>query len=536
MDSSKLPSFVETPVEDIPQIVDRLRQSFHSQKTRPIEFRLKQLRKLYWAITDHTEQILEACSKDLHKGVFDAYSAELDFVREGILLINKNLAEWVKDEKAPDIAFPNWLLSPRIRKDPLGVVLVIGAFNFPINLSLSPMIGAIAAGNTVVLKPSEQASHCAALMQKIIADSLDPDCYAVVQGAIPQTSTLLSQNWDKIFFTGSVGTAKIVAQAAAKTLTPVALELGGRNPAIVTKKADVRLAARRLMWAKVMNAGQVCISQNYNLVDKEIVPTFVAELKVALKEFYPEGAKKSADYARIINLSSFNRIKKMLDNTRGRILIGGEMDADELYIEPTVIQVSDPEDSLLVDESFGPLFPILPVDNLDQALSIANKVHATPLGVYAFGSKQETDKILAETRSGGATVNDGLFHGLIPNFPFGGVGDSGTGSYRGKASFDCFVHRRSISATPGWMEKLLAVRYPPYFGTDKLKQFQKMNQGKPKFDREGNEQVGTLWYILTLGAGSTTGGVFRATLLAGLVAGLKKGPEALSQLGQKRKP
>lgn len=362
-------------------------------------------------------------------------------------------------------------------------------------------------------------------MQKIIAASLDPDCYTVVQGAIPQTSALLSQNWDKIFFTGSVGTAKIVAQAAAKNLTPVALELGGRNPAIVTKKADVRLAARRLMWAKVMNAGQVCISQNYNLVDKEVVPAFVAELKVALKEFYPAGAKESADYARIINLASFNRIKKMLDNTRGRILIGGEMDADELYIEPTVIQVSDPQDSLLVDESFGPLFPILPVDDLEQALSIANSVHATPLGVYAFGSKLETDKILAETRSGGASVNDGFYHGLIPHFPFGGVGDSGTGNYRGKASFDCFVHRRSLTTTPGWMEKLLGVRYPPYFGTNKLKQYQQMSQGKPKFDREGNQHLGTFWYVLTLGAGSTSGGLFRATLLAGLLAALKLGPQ-----------
>lgn len=376
------------------------------------------------------------------------------------------------------------------------------------------MIGAISAGNTVVLKPSEQSPNCAAVMQKIMEEALDPDYYTCVQGAIPETTALLEQKWDKIFFTGSARTAKIIAQAAAKNLTPIALELGGQNPAFVTKKADARLAARRLLWSKTLNAGQVCISQNYILVDKEIAPSLIAELRVAMKEFFPDGAKKSADYSRIVNLASFNRIKKMLDNTSGKIVIGGTMDADQLFIEPTVVEVSDANDSLLVEESFGPLIPILPVDNLDQAISIANEVHATPLGVYAFGSKAETDKILAGTRSGGASVNDGFFHGIIPTLAFGGVGDSGTGAYRGKASFDCFTHERSITSTPNWMESLLAVRYPPFAGTTKLKQFNKMGLLKPDFDRQGNKTVGILWYLLTLGSGSTSKGALRAALLA----------------------
>ncbi|KAJ9604151.1 Hexadecenal dehydrogenase [Cladophialophora chaetospira] len=523
MTSVKLPDFHHTSVEEIPSIVSRLRKTFISQKTRPTDFRIKQLRKLYWAIADHEKELVEALARDLHKGAFETFTAEINWTQNDIVFQTQNLERWARDEKPADIAFTNRLVSPRIRKDPLGVILVIGAFNFPVNLSFGPMIGAIAAGNTVVLKPSEQSPNSAAVMQKIMESALDPDCYVCVQGAIPETSTLLEQRWDKIFFTGSERTAKVVAQAAAKNLTPVALELGGRNPAIVTKKADMRLVARRLLWSKTMNAGQVCISQNCILADKDVVSTLVKELEVALKEFYPNGAKNSDDFSKIVNERSFDRIKKMLDSTKGRIVLGGSMDRDQLFIEPTVVLLSekDKDDSLLVEESFGPLIPILPVDDLDQAIAVANELHETPLGVYAFGSKAETDKILAGTRSGGASINDGFFHGIIPNLPFGGVGDSGTGVYRGKASFDCFTHHRSITSTPGWMESLLAVRYPPFAGTNKLQQFNKMGLLKPDFDREGNRKVGMLWWLLTLGSGSASRGAFRAALLAGISVVLK---------------
>ena len=383
------------------------------------------------------------------------------------------------------------------------------------------MIGAISGGNTVVLKPSENAPYSAVVMQKIVAASLDPDCYACIQGGIPETTALLTEKWDKIFFTGSAKTGTIIAKAAAPTLTPVTLELGGRNPAIVSRKADPRLAARRLLWSKTMNAGQVCISQNYILADKAIVDSLVAELKVAFAEFFPRGAANNPDYGHIINLSSFQRIKSMLANTSGRIVIGGHTDEAKLYIEPTVVIVNSPQDSMIISESFGPLIPILPVDDLDQAIHIANSVHATPLGVYAFGSKDETNKILSQTRSGGASVNDGFFHGVIPTLAFGGVGDSGTGSYRGKASFDCFVHRRSITRTPGWMERLLAVRYPPFAGTNKWEQFRKMGvRTDVNFDREGNKiSPGLVWYVATLGAGSVSGGAMRAAVIA-LVVGV----------------
>jgi beta-apo-4'-carotenal oxygenase len=347
----------------------------------------------------------------------------------------------------------------------------------------------------------------AAVLKAVIDNALDPSCFAVVQGAVPETTALLDQKWDKIFYTGSGTVGKIIAKKAAETLTPVTLELGGRNPAIVTRNADARLAARRLLWGKVLNAGQVCISQNYTLVDREILQQFLAEMKAALKEFYPNGAKASPDYGRIVNGRQWARLKKMMDNSKGRILIGGDMDESQRFIEPTVIQVDDINDSLIADESFGPLIPILPVNNLDQAIRIANQVDSTPLGVYPFGTKVETDRVLREVRSGGASVNDSYTHGTIATMPFGGVGDSGQGSYRGRASFDCFTHRRSVVSTPGWMDKLMAIRYPPYEG--KLAKFQSMTRVKPNFDRAGNIKSSWLSKLLTLGAGSVVGGLTR---------------------------
>lgn len=355
----------------------------------------------------------------------------------------------------------------------------------------------MAAGCTAVLKPSENAPYTAAVMQHIIETYLDPSAYAVVQGAIPESTALLECKWDKIFYTGNGVVGTIIAKKAAETLTPVCLELGGRNPAIVTKNADPRLAARRLLWAKIHNAGQVCISQNYILVDKEVLPFLITELKAAIKEFFPKGMRESEDYGRIVNDRQFQRLKKMLDSSSGKILIGGTMDASTKYLELTVVEVSSPSDSLLADESFGPLMPILPVENLDEAIRIANDVDATPLGVYAFGSKADTTKILAQTRSGGASINDGFFHGSIPTLEFGGVGASGQGSYRGKASFDCFTHRRAVTTTPSWAEALLNVRYPPYTG--KMKQVKFMNEQKPNFDRTGTvKRSAVSWVVKSL--------------------------------------
>ncbi|EHL00068.1 putative Aldehyde dehydrogenase, dimeric NADP-preferring [Glarea lozoyensis 74030] len=306
------------------------------------------------------------------------------------------------------------------------------------------------------------------VLKQVVEESLDPNAYAVVNGAIPETNALLNEKWDKIFYTGGATVGTIIAKKAAETLTP-----------------------------------------------KEILPAFIEQLKIAMAEFFPKGQKLSPDFARIVNNRHFHRIKKMVDDSKGKILIGGEMDESENFIEITVVQVNDTKDSMIVDESFGPLIPILAVDSVEEAIKNANEVHSTPLGLYAFGSKAETNKILNEVTSGGASINDAFFHGSIPTLAFGGVGDSGQGAYRGKASFETFTHRRSVTTTPGWMEKMLAVRYPPY-GDAKLKQFRKMSEKKPNFDREGREIKGVAYWLSFLGAlGSEgpQGALFRLAIL-----------------------
>lgn len=515
-----LPQLSMTPVDKIPAIHASVVAKFHTHQTRNVEWRLKQLRSLYWALKDAEPAVLEACMLDLGKSAYETYLTELGWVLNDILFMTKNLKRFAKDEKPGDIDLINSFMSPRIRKDPLGAVLILGAYNFPIQLSLGPLVGAIAAGCTAVLKPSENASNAARVMQRIIEQSLDPEAYQCVQGAVPETTALLECKWDKIFYTGGAVVGTIIAKKAAETLTPVTLELGGKNPAIVTKNADPRLAARRLLWAKLVNAGQVCVSQNYIMVDKEILPAFIAQLKVAFAEFQPKGAEHSSDYGKIINERQWLRLKSMLDSTSGKILIGGESNKDTLFFDITVVQVDSADDPLLKDESFGPLIPILAVNDLDEAIRTANAVHATPLGIYPFGTKAETNKILSQTRSGGASVNDGFFHASIPTLAFGGVGDSGSGSYRGKASFDCFTHCRSVTTTPGWIESMLAVRYPPY--TDKkMKQYKQMSAKKPDFDRNGNPSGGLIWWVLGLGGKSGSAAGSRWVLVAVMAAVLR---------------
>ncbi|KAL8675390.1 MAG: hypothetical protein Q9168_000221 [Polycauliona sp. 1 TL-2023] len=474
-----------TEVDKIPAISEGIRHAFNSHKTKPIEHRLIQLRRLYFGIKDNEAAIVEACKQDLGKGVFETYSAEIDWCTNDIIFVTRNLEKWAKDERAPDIPLANRLLSPMIRKDPLGAVLIIGTYNFPVNLSLTPLVGAIAAGCTAVLKPSESAPTVAKVLQRIIETSVDNSCYTVVQGAVPETTALLEEKWDKIFYTGGVTVAKIIAQKAAQTLTPVTLELGGRNPAIVTKNANIRLAAKRLLWGKTMNAGQVCISQNYIMVDQEVLDPFIAEMKTWLQAFFPDGPKATDDFGRIVNDRQWLRLKQLLDSTKGQIVMGGDMDESQRYIGPTVIIVDSPSDPLVAEES--------------------QTVHRTPLGLYPFGTAQETRKIMHETQSGGVSVNDALFHGSLPTLAFGGVGDSGQGAYRGRGSFDCFSHRRSVTTTPGWMEGLLDIRYPPYKG--KLAKFKKASELKPNFDRDGKVQYSILSYILNFGTGSKTGGL-----------------------------
>lgn len=381
--------FESTPIDAIPQIVDEARDTFRSHKTKDIQYRLKQLRKLYWGVIDLSPQFQKALHQDLRMAKVEAYLTEIDFVLGDIMFAINNLEEWAKEEKITGMNLEASLMKFRIRKEPLGTCLVIGAFNFPVQLALAPCVGAIAAGCTVVLKPSESSPATAMVMQQLFDTYLDPAAYKLVNGMVDETTVLLDQTWDKIMYTGSNRVAKIVAKKAAVNLTPLTLELGGMNPAFVTKNADLTLAARRLLWGKVTNAGQICLSPNYILVERSVVPAFIDALKASYKKFFPHGAKCSPDLSRIVNQRSFLRIKDLVDSTNGKIVIGGEMDEEQLFIEPTAVLVDSKDDPLVADETFGPVFSILPYDTLDGAIATANEVYSTPLALFTFGSDEE---------------------------------------------------------------------------------------------------------------------------------------------------
>ena len=313
---------------------------------------------------------------------------DTDWVKNDIITVTKHLERWMRDEPAEDMSFLDRFFSPTIRKEPLGMVLIISPFNLPFQLGFGPLIGAIAAGCTALLKPSENCPHLAAVMTQIVTECLDQDAYRVVNGAVPEMQALLEQKWDKIFFIGSTKVGKIIASKAAESLTPVCLEMGGLNPAFVTKHADPKLAARRLLWGKNINAGQVCASSNYVLVDRAVLDGFIEGLRENREKFHPKGVRESEDLCSIVNKTQFERVRKMLAETKGKILVGGEMDEERCFVGLTVVLVESSDDVLVRNENFGPIITILPVSSVDEAIVITNQVHRTPLAVSVFGSKE----------------------------------------------------------------------------------------------------------------------------------------------------
>ena len=390
--TSTIPAFTPTALPEIDATVERLRATFRTNRTKDIQFRLVQLRKLYWGLVDNTALIKEGLAKDLGKSEYEAMISELDWSKTECMNQINNIEKWAKDEPVKNLPMQYWPMKPRMRKEPLGLVLLVGAYNYPYQLNLSAAIGAIGAGNVVVMKPSEGSPHSASMLKKIFDDNLDQDCYVCVNGALDEMKHLLNIKWDKILFTGGKVVGTIVAKKAAETLTPVILELGGLNPGFVTRNANLKIAARRLMFQKALNAGQTCLSANYILVERSVLSTFIGELNAIYKEFFPKGAKVSPDYGRIGGKRHFDRLMAMLNNTKGKIVLGGASDASELFIEPTVVLVNDIEDSMMAEESFGPLWSIMPYDNLDEAISIANKVDPTPLSLVTFGSDTDNEK------------------------------------------------------------------------------------------------------------------------------------------------
>ncbi|XP_018883138.4 aldehyde dehydrogenase, dimeric NADP-preferring isoform X4 [Gorilla gorilla gorilla] len=442
----------------ISEAVKRARAAFSSGKTRPLQFRIQQLEALRRLIQEQEQELVGALAADLHKNEWNAYYEEVVYVLEEIEYMIQKLPEWAADEpveKTPQTQQDELY----IHSEPLGVVLVIGTWNYPFNLTIQPMVGAIAAGNAVVLKPSELSENMASLLATIIPQYLDKDLYPVINGGVPETTELLKERFDHILYTGSTGVGKIIMTAAAKHLTPVTLELGGKSPCYVDKNCDLDVACRRIAWGKFMNSGQTCVAPDYILCDPSIQNQIVEKLKKSLKEFYGEDAKKSRDYGRIISARHFQRVMGLIEGQK--VAYGGTGDAATRYIAPTILTDVDPQSPVMQEEIFGPVLPIVCVRSLEEAIQFINQ-REKPLALYIFSSNDKViKKMIAETSSGGVAANDVIVHITLHSLPFGGVGNSGMGSYHGKKSFETFSHRRSCLVRPLMNDEGLKVRYPP---------------------------------------------------------------------------
>ena len=437
------------------EILADQRTFFNSLKTRPLQFRKRNLEKLREVIRKNEDFLYEAVYKDFSKSKFDTYTTEISFVLKDIEYYLKNLNSLAKPKKVKT-NLANQLGKSRIYTDPLGCTLVIGAWNYPYQLSLSPMIAALAAGNTCIVKPSEVAEHTMKAMAKIINENFPKEYLFVVEGGVEEITEILKLKFDKIFFTGSTKVGQIVYEAAAKNLTPVTLELGGKSPAIVTANADFEVAAKRIVWGKFLNAGQTCVAPDYILVDEKVKDSFFDALRAQIIKFdYQPGAEH---YTQIINQRNFDRLIRFID--REKVYLGGNYDLQKKYIEPTVLHNINWDDNVMQDEIFGPILPVLTFKNFNEALlKISEK--EKPLAAYLFTKNpEEKEQFKSKISFGGGCINDVVMHLSNDHLPFGGVGNSGIGNYHGKFGFDTFSHQKSVLERVTWGEP--DIKYPPY--------------------------------------------------------------------------
>ncbi len=447
---------VHTPVEDIASIVQLAREQADLRTTHSVSWRRSTLERLRGLLREREGDLLAALAKDLGKPAFESKFTETVFTEVDIDHTLANLDLWMRPDRVatPLAAQPS---SSKIISEPLGVVCVISPWNYPVQLLLLPAVAAIAAGNAVVLKPSELVPNTAAALGELIA-ALDDPAVGIVQGGVAETTVLLEQRFDHIIYTGNARVARVVMRAAAENLTPVTLELGGKSPVVVSKSANLEVAARRIAWGKFLNAGQTCIAPDYVLVEREVHDQLVAGLRENVKAFYGVDPQASPDFARIVNDPHFHRLEKLLHS--GKAVVGGDTDADTRYIAPTVLTEVALDDEVMGEEIFGPILPIIAVDSLEEAVEIINKGEK-PLALYCFTEeREESDFVLSATSSGGACVNGVVLHVGNANLPFGGVGESGMGAYHGKAGFDQFSHQRSVMRRSTRVDPPLL--YPPY--------------------------------------------------------------------------
>lgn len=438
-----------------------VRDFFQTQSTKDIKFRKKYLKALKKSIKKHEPDILDALKSDLGKNKVEAYATEVGFVMKELSYIIKELKNWAKTKSVttPMMQFP---AKSFIKYEPYGTVLIIGPFNYPFQLVMSPLIGALAAGNCAVVKPSEMTPQTSMVVQEILEEVFPEDYVKVVQGEKEVTSQLLDERFDYIFFTGSTKVGQIVYEKASKHLTPVTLELGGKSPVIIDDTANLKVAAERIAFGKFMNAGQTCVAPDYVIIDNTVKMKFVKALQTTIQEFYGAQIEQSEDFGRIVNDNHFNRLVNIIEDSRQQVIYGGESNADELFVAPTIILDPKLSDSVMQQEIFGPILPIIGYDTFNEVYDIVEQ-YEKPLALYLF--TEDSDQITAvfnRLSFGGGCVNDTILHLANPNLPFGGVGHSGIGSYHGKYSFELFSHEKSYITKSTKLESGLL--FPPYKG------------------------------------------------------------------------
>jgi aldehyde dehydrogenase (NAD+) len=455
----------ETSVSIIENLLKKQSGFFSSNQTKSLTFRAEQLRRFKENIIKYEQKITDALWKDLHKSPEEAYLTEISIVLQEIGYHLKNLKKWARPQH---VITPLHLLpsSGKIIAEPLGVALIIAPWNYPFQLLMNPLVGAISSGCCAILKPSPYIPYTAEVMEELVHETFEPEYIAMVQGDRKVNEILLNQRFDLIFFTGSPVLGKVVMKAAAEHLTPVVLELGGKSPCIVDAGADLDIAARRVAWAKTINAGQTCIAPDYLLVHHSVKEELLKKIADNFVKMFGPDIQQSRYFPRIVNQKAFARLQKLMEH--GNIRYGGQTDVNERYISPTIIDDIKPEYPIMQEEIFGPVLPVMTFDNIDQAVSYINK-NEKPLAFYYFGKNKKAKEILAKTTSGGACINDALMHIANHHLPFGGVGNSGLGKYHGHNSFLAFSNRRAIVSTPTWID--LPMRYPPFKHFKLIKKF-----------------------------------------------------------------
>ncbi len=426
---------------DYSEIYKKQRAFFRTNKTKEIDFRIQALENLKLAIQKNEKQLIDSLKADLNKSEFDAYSTEIGFTLKEISFILSNLRSWAKPEKVKTpithIGSTSYIYS-----EPYGVALIIAPWNYPFQLSISPLIGAISAGNCAIIKPSEFTPKTSEVVAQLIKDTFPEEFVTVALGGIETSQALLKEKSDYIFFTGSVPVGKIIMEAASKHLTPITLELGGKSPGIIHKDANLKLAAKRVAWGKFTNAGQTCIAPDYLYLHKDSKDEFLTYFKESIQELYGENSLKNENYTRIVSENHFKRLSSFLSN--GETLVGGKVDTEKLLIEPTLLTNITWEDPVMQDEIFGPILPILEYSHISEVIGGIHN-HPKPLALYIFSESEKIQQeVLNSVSFGGGCINDTIYHIANPYLPFGGVGPSGTGAYHGKGSFDTFSHKKSV--------------------------------------------------------------------------------------------